>query len=162
MAWIYPVYLSKLNFKEIHIGFSSTVLNLTVGLTTLYAYKIEQRLQPRITILTFTLVITSMFIALGFTHAAWAILLLWLFYISRGVASPVLKDYINRITSSDMRATVLSLRSLFIRANFAILAPLFGYLTDTYSLNQAFIIIGLVFMVLTGSCIFLFLRSLKK
>lgn len=161
MAWIYPVYLSQLNFEEIHIGLSSTVLNLAVGFTTLFAYKIERNLQPRITIITFTLVITSMFIALGFMHSTWAILLLLMFYINRGVATPVLKDYINRITSSDMRATVLSLRSLFIRANFAILAPLFGYLTDTYSLNKAFIIIGLVFMALTGSCIFLFLRSLK-
>lgn len=162
MAWIYPVYLSQLNFKEIHIGMSSTLLNLAVGLTTLFAYKIERRLKPRFTIISFTLVITSMFIALGFMHSAWAILLLLVFYINRGVATPVLKDYINRITTSDMRATVLSLRSLFIRANFAILAPLFGYLTDTYSLNEAFIIIGLVFMVLTGSSIFLFLRSMKK
>jgi MFS family permease len=162
MAWIYPVYLSQLNFKEIEIGFSSTVLNLAVGFTTLFAYKIERRLQPKFTILTFTLVITIMFIALGFINSAWAILLLLVFYINRGVATPVLKDYINRITSSDMRATVLSLRALFIRMNFAILAPLFGYLTDTYTLNQAFIIIGIVFMVLTGSTIFLFLRSLKN
>ncbi len=162
MAWIYPVYLSQLNFKEIEIGFSSTVLNLAVGFTTLFAYKIERRLQPKFTILTFTLVITIMFIALGFINSAWAILLLLVFYINRGVATPVLKDYINRITSSDMRATVLSLRALFIRMNFAILAPLFGYLTDTYTLKQAFIIIGVVFMVLTGSTIFLFLRSLKN
>ncbi len=162
MAWIYPVYLSQLNFKEIEIGFSSTVLNLAVGFTTLFAYKIERRLQPKFTILTFTLVITIMFIALGFINSAWAILLLLVFYINRGVATPVLKDYINRITSSDMRATVLSLRALLIRMNFAILAPLLGYLTDTYTLNQAFIIIGIVFMVLTGSTIFLFLRSLKN
>jgi MFS family permease len=162
MAWIYPVYLSQLNFKEIEIGLSSTLLNLAVGFTTLFAYKIERRLQPKFTILTFTLVITTMFIALGFINSAWAILLLLVFYINRGVATPVLKDYINRITSSDMRATVLSLRALFIRMNFAILAPLFGYLTDTYTLNEAFIIIGVVFMVLTGSTIFLFLRSLKN
>jgi hypothetical protein len=85
-----------------------------------------------------------------------------LFYFSRGIATPVLKDYINRITSSDIRATVLSLRSLIIRANFSILAPLFGYMTDRLTLSQAFIIIGIIFTILTGSSIFLFLRSLEQ
>ncbi len=162
MAWIYPVYLSNLNFSEVHIGITSTILNLTVGMTTLYAYRIEQRLQPKATVWLTTLIITLIYITVGFTHSLWCLPLFFVFYFSRGIATPILKDYINRITSSDMRATVLSLRSLLIRTNFAILAPLFGYLTDTYSLNEAFLIIGIIFLILTASSISLFLKSLSQ
>jgi len=162
MAWVYPLYLKEIGFREIHIGSASTVLNLVVGMTTLFAYKIEQKLRPKSTVWGTTLVITGAFIAAGFIHSLYVLPVLLVFYFSRGIATPVLKDYINRITSSDIRATVLSIRSLIIRANFSILAPLFGYMTDRLTLSQAFIIIGIIFLVLTGSSIFLFLRSLEK
>lgn len=162
MAWVYPLYLKEIGFREIHIGSTSTVLNLIVGLTTLMAYKIEQKLRPKSTVIGTTVIITSVFIAAGLLHSIYVLPVLAMFYFSRGIATPVLKDYINRITSSEMRATVLSIRSLIIRANFAILAPLFGYMTDRLSLSQAFVIIGAIFLVLTGSSIFLFLRSLEK
>ncbi len=162
MAWVYPLYLKEIGFREIHIGTTSTVLNLVVGMTTLFAYKIEQKLRPKSTVLGTTLVITGAFIAAGLLHSIYVLPVMILFYFSRGIATPVLKDYINRITSSDIRATVLSIRSLIIRANFSILAPLFGYMTDRLTLSQAFVIIGAIFMVLTGSSIFLFLRSLER
>jgi predicted MFS family arabinose efflux permease len=163
MAWIYPLYLKNLDFSEIEIGSTSTLLNLIVGMTTLFAYRIERRLKPKSTVWFTTLLITSGFIALGFIHSSMlALCVLVVFYFSRGIATPVLKDYINRITTSDMRATVLSIRSLIIRSLFAIIGPLFGYMTDRLSLNQAFIIIGIVFTFATGSSIFLFLKSLEK
>ncbi|WP_430812710.1 MULTISPECIES: MFS transporter [unclassified Carboxylicivirga] len=162
MAWVYPLYLKEIGFREIHIGMSSTLVNLVVGMTTLFAYKIEQRLRPKLTVWGTTLLITGGFVLAGLVHSVYVLPVLVLFYFSRGIATPVLKDYINRITASEMRATVLSIRSLIIRANFAVLAPLFGYLTDRLSLQQAFIIIGIIFIVLTGSSIFLFLRSLKN
>ncbi len=162
MAWIYPLYLKNLDFSEIQVGTTSTFLNLIVGMTTLFAYRIERRLRPKSTVWFTTLLITGGFVAVGFIHSAMALAVLAMFYFARGIATPVLKDYINRITTSDMRATVLSIRSLIIRTLFAVIGPLFGYMTDRLSLNQAFIIIGLVFMVVTGSSIFLFLRSLEK
>ena len=162
MAWIYPLYLKNLNFSEIQVGTTSTFLNLIVGMTTLFAYRLERRLRPKSTVWFTTLLITGGFVAVGFIHSAMTLAVLAMFYFARGIATPVLKDYINRITTSDMRATVLSIRSLIIRTLFAVIGPLFGYMTDRLSLNQAFIIIGLVFMVVTGSGIFLFLRSLEK
>ncbi|MCU4165178.1 MFS transporter [Marinilabiliaceae bacterium A049] len=162
MAWVYPLYLKEVGFREIHIGTTSTVLNLIVGFTTLAAYKIERKLKPKSTVFGTTIIITAAFILAGVIHSYWVLPVLVVFYFSRGIATPVLKDYINRITSSEIRATVLSIRSLLIRAFFSILAPMFGYVTDRLSLSQAFMIIGAVFMVLTSSSIFLFLKSLEE
>ena len=161
MAWVYQLYLNDIGFSEYAIGTTHTVLNLIVGTTTLFAYKIEARLKPKATIWLTSIVITGSYVLSGFVDSAWILLILAVFYFSRGIATPVLKDYINRITSDDIRATVLSIRSLIIRGFFALIAPLVGYLSDHYTRSASMKAVGIVFTVLVGSSIFLFLRSIE-
>ena len=106
--------------------------------------------------------ITSVFLLLGFVQTAWAIVALALFYFARGIATPVLKHYVNRITSSDIRATVLSLRSLIIRLLFTLLAPCYGTLSDHYGRPMAMKLLGLTFTLLVGVSLFLFFRSMNN
>ncbi|WP_262709408.1 MFS transporter [Saccharicrinis carchari] len=162
MAWMYQLYLNDIGFTEYAIGATHTVLNLIVGTTTLFAYKIEARLKPKMTIWLTSIIITGSYIISGFVDSAWILPILAIFYFSRGIATPVLKDYINRITSDNMRATVLSIRSLIIRAFFAVIAPFVGYLSDHYTRAYSLKVIGIVFTVLVGSSIFLFLRSIVQ
>ncbi len=109
-----------------------------------------------------SIIITGSYIIAGFVKSAWILLILGVFYFSRGIATPVLKDYINRITADDIRATVLSIRSLIIRAFFAAIAPFIGYLSDNHSRMFSMKMIGIVFTVLVGSSVFLFLRSINQ
>lgn len=57
----------------------------------------------------------------------------------------VLQDYINKLVSSDIRATVLSLQSLMFRLVFVIVGPLMGWVADIYSLSAALLLSGIVF-----------------
>jgi MFS family permease len=162
MAWVIQLYLSQIGFNEFEIGVTSTCLNLLVGFVTLYAYKIDRNVKPSITVWVTTLVFTGSFVISGLVQNVWVLGIFSLFYIARGVATPVLKDYINRLTTSDVRATVLSIRSLIIRGFFALVGPLFGWFTDAYSMQRAFMFLGFVFMAATGGFIVLFLKSLKR
>jgi sugar phosphate permease len=74
------------------------------------------------------------------------------------VATPVLKDYINYLIESEVRATVLSLRNMFIRINFAIIGPILGWFTDHYSLKTGLLIAG-IFFLLSGAVLFYFTYS---
>ena len=65
-------------------------------------------------------------------------------YIVRGLATPVMRTYINDITPSNMRATVLSVRSFCIRVTFAIMAPMLGWIADIYTLEQSFLLLGVI------------------
>ncbi len=161
MAWIYQLYLNSIGFTSYLIGITHTVLNLIVGTTTLFAYKIEERLKPKFTIWLTSIIITGSFIASGYIQSAWVLSVLAIFYFSRGIATPLLKDYVNRITSSDIRATVLSIRSLMIRAIFAVIAPFVGFLSDKYDRAASMKVIGIVFTIMVGSSIFLFLKSFQ-
>jgi MFS family permease len=163
MAWVYQLRLYDFGFTEIFIGGTATVLNLLVGTVTLFSSKLERKMGKKITILSTSIIITGGFVAAGITEKVVFFLpVLGIFYMARGIATPVLKDYINQITPSDIRATVLSVRSLLIRAIFAVVAPLFGWMSDHLSLSQALWIIGLVFMALSLSTVSLFLSTLKK
>lgn len=96
------------------------------------------------------------YLALAYNLTYWGLAILALFYIVRGFATPVLKGYINQLTFSDMRATVLSIRNFVIRLMFAGAAPFVGWLNDMYSLKTALLasagiifIPGLIFLLLS-------------
>jgi MFS family permease len=161
MAWTYQLYLKDVGFQNYSIGIVHALLNLLVGITTLFAYKLEARLMPTRTIWFTSVSITSVFLLLGFIQSAWAVAALALFYFSRGIATPVFKYYVNRITASEIRATVLSIRSMIIRLLFAILAPLYGWLADLHGRPTAMRVLGLAFTLLVGISITLFLRAIK-
>lgn len=163
MAWVYQLQLDAFGFSEFHIGATATFLNLLVGMVTLWAYRIEKNLSPRILMIVITFLITGGFIAAGLsTTPIWLLVVLSIFYAVRGIATPVLKNVVNIMAPSDVRATVLSIRSLIIRAIFAIIAPLFGWMADLLSLNQALIIIGIILMIVCASFITLFIQSLEE
>ena len=71
---------------------------------------------------------------------------LLLFYAVRGIATPVLRNQINEITPSDIRATVLSVRSLIIRLSFSLLGPFLGWHADRSGLPDSLVIAGLLFL----------------
>ena len=51
---------------------------------------------------------------------------------------------ININTTSNKRATVLSVRSFIIRISFAICAPILGWIAENYSLASSFYIIAII------------------
>ena len=87
-------------------------------------------------------------LAFNLTYAGLAIL--FVFYIFRGFATPILKGYINQMTFSDMRATVLSIRNFIIRLMFAAIAPFIGWLNDMYSLQIALLVSAGIILIPGG------------
>jgi predicted MFS family arabinose efflux permease len=159
MAWFVQPWFIGINLPVSLFGVLWTALNLSVGITALFAYRIEKYLGVRTTVMGFTITL-----ALGFFGAAifqnyFGLVFLFLFYLARGVATPVLKDYINRITSSDVRATILSIRNFVIRIIFALWGPFYGWYTDAISLKGAITIAGIVFVILAGISYFFFIRT---
>ncbi len=148
MAWFVQPYFSLVEVPISLFGVLWTLLNLSVGLTAIYAYRIEKTLGKRTVLVIIAVFIPLGYFLLSYFNARWAILFIFLFYLVRGFASPILKDHINRGTSSDIRATVLSMRNFLIRFVFALTGPVLGWLTDIYSLQQALLLGGIVFLAL--------------
>jgi MFS family permease len=163
MAWFLQPYLyDVIGFSRSQIGVAWAILNLTVGLTTLIAHKIENKLKMLYTVLLIAILVPASYIGMGLISTLWIIPILIVFYFVRGIATPVLKDYINRLTNSDIRATVLSVRNFVIRIIFSIIGPFLGYFSDLYSLQQALLLAGLIFGIGSLITTFFYAKSIIK
>ena len=155
MAWFVQPVLMKLETPTSYYGVIWTVLNLTVGLSALYSDRVERYFGMRKSNTFILLVIIGGYISLAYNLTYWGLAILFIFYIVRGFATPILKGYINQMTFSEMRATVLSIRNFVIRLIFAAIAPFIGWLNDFYSLHVALLVSagiiaipGILFLVL--------------
>lgn len=137
MAWFVQPVLMQLETPTKWYGVIWTVLNLTVGVAALYSDRVEQLFGMNKMNILILSVIAGGYVALAYNLTYVGLGILLLFYIFRGFATPILKGYINQMTFSEMRATVLSIRNFVIRLMFAAIAPFIGWLNDMYSLQVA-------------------------
>lgn len=147
MAWFVQPVLMHLDTPTSYYGVIWTILNLTVGLAALYSDRLESYLGVNKTYTILLIAIVTGYIALAYNLSYTGLLILLVFYIFRGFATPILKGYINQITFSEMRATVLSIRNFIIRLMFAAIAPFIGWLNDAYSLQTALLVSAGIIML---------------
>lgn len=147
MAWFVQPLLMHLQTPTGYYGIIWTVLNLTVGIAALYSDRIDRRLGMHKMNTLILATIAGGYVALAFNLSYAGLAVLLVFYVFRGFATPILKGYINQMTFSEMRATVLSIRNFVIRLMFAAIAPFIGWLNDFYSLQVALLVsAGIIFL----------------
>jgi MFS family permease len=152
-AWLVQPYFKAAGLPLAMYGVMWTLLNLCVGTTGLYAYKLEGKWGPKRSMIIVVLLISGGYFLAGQYISLPAIGVLFLFYAVRGVATPILKEYINRHCDSDVRATIFSLRNFIIRINFAVIGPFLGWTADNHGLKFAFWAAGLTYIVTAGMSI---------
>ncbi len=159
MAWFVQPVLMQLETPTKWYGVIWTILNMTVGLAALYSDKVEKIFGMNKMNVLILVVIAGGYVTLAYNLTYYGLAILLFFYIFRGFATPILKGYINQMTFSEMRATVLSIRNFVIRLMFAIIAPFIGWLNDMYSLQTALLVSALLIFIPGGIFLLLQLRS---
>lgn len=158
-AWFVQPYFQEAGVPVSVFGILWTLLNLSAGVFSMFSYRIEQRLGQRNTLLLIVIFISLGFILTSLEVSIAGVAILFGFYMVRGIATPVLKDYINQYTDSKVRATILSIRNFEIRIIFAAVGPALGYLTDTFSLQTALAVTGVAYFAAAILSIWPFLRK---
>ena len=158
-AWFVQSYFQEAGVPVSVFGILWTLLNLSAGVFSMFSYRVERFLGKRNSLLFIVVFISLGFILTSLEISLVGIVILFGFYMVRGIATPVLKDQINQYTDSKVRATILSVRNLEIRIIFAAVGPVLGYLTDTFSLQTALMVTGITYFVAAMWSIFPFLKS---
>ncbi len=151
MAWFVQPYFAYLMLPLALYGILIPVLNIFTGFVSIYAWKVEKKLGRKAVMVFIAAGIGSGYLFMGLAGGITGLFFLFMFYGIRGVATPVLRNQINEITPSDIRATVLSVRNLIIRLNFALLGPVLGWQADRAGVPSALMHSGLFFLA-TGLC----------
>ena len=142
MAWFAQPLFKQIDIPLAYFGILWAGLNFSSGITSFNAHHIYKKYKSHKILIMISLSISILFISLSFLNSILSLLFVLGIYLFRGLVTPILKDEININTSSNKRATVLSIRSFIIRISFAIFAPLLGYVADNYSLLNTFSILA--------------------
>ncbi len=161
-AWLVQPYFKAIGLSVELFGIFWTALNLTVGVSSVLAHSIEKGLGKKFTLLVIIILLAIGYFLSGLYITIWGLAFLFLFYFIRGIATPVLKNYINEYTESEVRATMLSVRNFVIRISFAVIGPLLGWATDNINLNTAFILAGGIYLVSALAIVFPWIKKEKK
>lgn len=161
LYWFTQPYQEMVGLPLAFFGAVHAVIVLSHAFASRYAHIVERWIDDRLLLILISTIVTGSFIALGFISALWGLLFFWIVRIMWGLTSPLVCDILNRMTTSDVRATVLSFRGLGFRLLFAIVSPFLGAAADVYTLNQAILIAGVVGGI-TIAVTFLCMRSVWK
>ncbi len=145
IVWFVQPYFSQAGLPLVYFGIAWTVLNATVGVSSMAAGHTGSM---RIILIAPLLMAGTGYVLLGLFGGLWSCCLFLLIYSARGLMLPVLSDRINRLVGSDRRATVLSIRVLCTRLLFCIAGPLLGWYADHASIRAALIAGGAGFLTL--------------
>jgi MFS family permease len=163
MAWFVQPLLDHLSIAGKYNGIIMGVLNLAVALTAFYAHRVENQIHRKVMLTGILILLSGSYFVISYNLYWWILIVVLVFYFTRGIATPVLRDYLNRLTPSEMRATVMSIRSFIVRGIFASSSPLLGYVADVYSLQQALLFAGILFLVIGSiTLIFTFNKSVNS
>ena len=100
--------------------------------------------------ISFTIIGVVSYMIMGIIPSLMTLPFILGFYFVRGVHTPIFQDYVNTLVSSEIRATVLSVKNLAQKLQYAILGPIVGVISDMYSLQTALIFSGVIYGVMGG------------
>lgn len=144
-AWLVQPFFKAVELPVEWFGILWTALNLSVGVSSAFAYRFEGRMSRKKEVFFILFLLALGYFLSGLAILREGLIFLFLFYFVRGLATVVFKNYINLYTPSEIRATILSVRNFVIRISFAIIGPLLGWMTDHISLKMAFILAGIIY-----------------
>jgi MFS family permease len=150
-------YFSDLNYSKTIIAVICALSSLLEAICSKYAYKFEQLLKFKGTLVSIAAINIFALSGLAFVKSL-SIIFFLLTSVSGGLAFTIFSDYINSAIPSEHRATILSFDSLCFSIFMICVFPLFGVLAEKIGISITFGIIALLYIPIM---IFLVLKLRK-
>lgn len=154
LFWYTQIYQTSVGLPLMYFGITHSVIVLVGAIASKFTYTMEKFADDRLLLTGIALVVFGSCIALGSISSLWALVFFALARIAWGILLPLTNNIINRMTTSDIRATVLSIRSFVFRSMFTLASPFLGYMADVLTINQAVLITGIIGGVLLVTTFF--------
>lgn len=163
LASFYPVWLVQPFMRECSVplawfGPIWAGANLTVAICAAYSHTLLERLGIHRMLLLFAAQVVTAYAGLGLTAAMGSFLFYYLLTAMRGFQGPIVRGYLQRHATRQMRASILSLHSLLFRLGYVVTGPLIGWISDKQGLQTAFLTLAVAFALLLPPAALGFLR----
>lgn len=149
-VWIIQKYWQEQNIHVVWFGVLWAASNFVIGLTGLFARKLERWFGVANTLLLIAVLSISAYLFMPLVGGVVGIIFGFFIYISRGLNNVVSRDLLNQNMDPSLRATANSILNFLFRIVFAIVGPGIGFSIDRWGLNATLSAISLVFLL----CVF--------
>ena len=103
MAWFAQPYFRELEIPLAYFGILWALLNFSAGLTSLNSHKFDKSDSNTKMLLYVALAMATSFLFLGYKISLFGIIFIVFIYLFRGIITPILRNAINKNTSSNKR-----------------------------------------------------------
>ncbi len=156
--WLYQPYfeLSWINIMYFWIVFAS--FHIVAAFSSKYAYKIEEYFWQKTSLISLTFLVWISYLLMSNFVFLFSFSFAFLHQFIRWFRKIIIADYINKLTLSENRATILSVESFAWRIFYSLIIPIFWYITDIFSLIQALSILWIT-SIISGIIVLIFLKK---
>ncbi len=147
VLWFYQPYFKLCGVDVAYFGIIFALFNIVAALSSKYAYFIEERIGKRRSLILLPIILSLSYFLMGKFIFYFAFVFAFIQQFIRGFSQPVITEYINSLTPSKARATVLSAKSMLTKIFYASVIPVLGYIADVYTLTQALLMLGIITLV---------------
>jgi MFS family permease len=141
--FLYQPYFKLSGLDIFYFGIVFGAFNVFAAIISRYSHEIEGKLGQKYSLFLLIILLGSSYLLMSNFIFLLSFSFVFLQQFVRGFSKTVITDYTNRLTGSDIRATVLSTQSLVERLFYASIIPFIGWIADVYSLVQALTISGI-------------------
>jgi len=158
--WLYQPYFKLSGLDIAYFGIVFASFQVVAAFSSKYAHKLEKKLGQKYSLAMLILLVAGSYFLMSNFVFLFSFSFCFIQQFVRGFKNAVVTDYINQLTESNMRATVLSAESFVGRLLYAAIIPIFGWLADVYTLGQALTVMGSTTLI-SGIIILLILKKNK-
>lgn len=146
--WLYQPYFKFTGLDIVYFGFVFAGFQVISAFTSKYAYKLEEKIGQKYSLIMLVLFVSISYLLMSNFIFLFSFSFCFLQQFVRGYYATVISEYVNKLASSDIRATVLSVQNLFGKLFYAIIIPIIGWIADVYTLTQALSVLGITVLLL--------------
>ena len=144
----YNPYFELVKLPVVWYGVVFFCLNVIAWISSHYAHRIEKRLGERACIIGMVLCLGAPILAMGLLPILPFAFLVLIQNVVRGFTRPFVGDYLNRHIRSEVRATVLSMKSTFTNVISVFGLALFGFAIHKLGLADSLTTLGITSLLL--------------
>jgi MFS family permease len=146
-VWMYQEFWRTLDVPLVWFGPLWAGINITVAFTARYAAAIRERVGRNRTLWILPCLPAAGFLGMSIVPGFAAIAFAGFIQMTRGFVSVLGSDEVNKLTGSEMRATINSISSGGVRVAFCTIGLSAGLFADSYGLTAAFLVCAVAFSV---------------
>lgn len=151
--WFYQPYFSLTGLDVVYFGVVFASFQIVAAFSSKYAHKVEEKLGEKSSFVLLGVLVTGSFLLMSQFIFLFSFTFAFLQQFVRGFFKVVINDYVQKLTTSNVRATVISIQNMFASLLYALIIPFLGYAADVLSLAQSLLFTGIGAGVLASAAL---------